>query len=192
MRKLLNQEARGDEAGGPEVWCCSWSDLWTELQQHVRFDNLFHLSPHQHSLTRELLLTRQPWERSDVTRWLDKSPIVTCPRWHWTMEMISHHLWHKVYWFWLLKLSPFLEPFVGLCFKLSFSCHNWEGWNFASFLLVLIQIVRRSLNSGTVLKLVLKLVKSFRRIGSGVCSRHFLWGSRLRWTHRFRRRPGLL
>lgn len=45
--------------------------------------------------------TCQQWERSDVTCWPDKIPILTCPRWRWTVEMIYHRLRHEV------RLLPF-------------------------------------------------------------------------------------
>lgn len=49
------------ETGGPEVFSLMFPLIWSgferELQQHVGFDNLFHLSRHQRSWTRELLHT---------------------------------------------------------------------------------------------------------------------------------------
>lgn len=45
--------------------------------------------------------TCQQRERSDVTCWPDKIPILTCPRWRWTVEKIYHRLRHEV------RLLPF-------------------------------------------------------------------------------------
>lgn len=87
---------QSQETGGPEVFSLMFPLIWSgferELQQHVGFDNKFHLSRHQRSLTRERLHTLVIGSNLSTACWpenLPGFPLLTCPRWRQTVEMIE-------------------------------------------------------------------------------------------------------